>query len=108
MSMPRSRPLAVITSDRPKIAILLGGMGLNQQLTQKAIKELPGDVTLGFAPYGENLQAQVNRARAEGHEVMLQLPMEPVGYPGNQSRSADTAVRCASRKQNLEVAALAC
>ena len=76
-------PMGVTNSDRPKIAIVLGGMGLNTRLTQKAIKELPGDVTFGFAPYGENLQEQVNRARAEGHEIMLQLPMEPLGYPAN-------------------------
>jgi len=76
-------PMGVTNSDRPKIAIVLGGMGLNTRLTQKAIKELPGDVTFGFAPYGENLQEQVNRARAQGHEIMLQLPMEPLGYPAN-------------------------
>jgi polysaccharide deacetylase 2 family uncharacterized protein YibQ len=76
-------PLAAQSSSQPKIAILLGGMGLNTRLTQKAIKELPGNVTFGFAPYGNDLQAQVNKARAQGHEVMLQLPMEPVGYPAN-------------------------
>ena len=76
-------PLAVTASGRPRIAIVLGGMGLNAKLSSKAIKELPGDITFGFAPYGEDLQAQVNRARARGHEVLLQLPMEPVGYPGN-------------------------
>jgi uncharacterized protein len=76
-------PLAVTTSGRPKITILLGGMGLNPRLTDRAIKDLPGDVSFGFAPYGDNLQEQVNRARARGHEIMLQVPMEPVGYPGN-------------------------
>ena len=75
-------PLSVTSSARPKIAIVLGGMGLNERLTRKAIDQLPGDVTLGFAPYGEKLQEQVNRARAAGHEIMLQVPMEPVGYPG--------------------------
>ena len=75
-------PMAVLTSGRPKIAILLGGMGLNAKLTQKAINDLPGDISFGFAPYGQSLQADVNAARAKGHEVMLQLPMEPVGYPG--------------------------
>ena len=79
----RLTPLGVIHSDRPKIAILLGGMGLNPKLTRSATDNLPGDVTFAFAPYGENLQAQVNRARANGHEVMLQLPMEPMGYPAN-------------------------
>lgn len=75
-------PMAVLISNRPKIAILLGGMGLNARLTQKAINDLPGDISFGFAPYGQTLQADVNAARAKGHEVMLQLPMEPVGYPG--------------------------
>ena len=79
----RNTPMGVIHSDRPKIAILLGGMGLNPKLTQKAVKDLPGDVTFAFAPYGDDLQAQVNKARADGHEVLLQLPMEPLGYPAN-------------------------
>ena len=79
----RITPLGVIHSERPKIAILLGGMGLNPKLTQQAIRDLPGDVTFAFAPYGDNLQAQVNKARADGHEVLLQLPMEPVGYPAS-------------------------
>ncbi len=79
----RLTPMGVIHSDRPKIAIMLGGMGLNAKLTRAAIDDLPGDVTFAFAPYGENLQAQVNKARANGHEVLLQLPMEPMGYPAN-------------------------
>ena len=75
-------PMAVSMSKRPKIAILLGGMGLNETLTKKAIQDLPGDISFGFAPYGDHLQVQVNKARAKGHEIMLQVPMEPMGYPG--------------------------
>ncbi len=71
----------VLTTDTPRIAIVLGGMGLNKRLTEQAIKELPGEVTLAFAPYGKRLQRQINMARRAGHEVMLQLPMEPFGYP---------------------------
>jgi len=73
--------MSIIHSDVPKIAILLGGMGLNRDLTQKATRELPGEVTFAFAPYGDDLQAQVNAARSQGHEILLQLPLEPVGYP---------------------------
>ena len=93
-------PLAVTHSDMPKITLVLGGMGLNATLTQKAIDLLPGDVTLGFAPYGENLQAQVNEARAAGHEILLQVPMEPVGYPGN-SPGPGTLLSDATPEQNL-------
>ena len=94
-------PLAVTTSARPKIAILLGGMGLNAKLTAKAIKDLPGDVSFGFAPYGENLQDQVNRARAKGHEVMLQVPMEPVGYPA-VNPGPKTLLADATSKDNID------
>ena len=77
----RPVPMGLIHSEAPKIIIILGGMGLNEKLSAKAAKELPGDITLAFAPYGDNLQAQVNRARTSGHEVLLQLPLEPVGFP---------------------------
>ena len=69
--------------DGPRIALVIGGMGLNEKLTRKAINELPANVTFAFAPYGNNLQAQVDRARDNGHEVYLQLPMEPLGFPVN-------------------------
>ncbi len=94
-------PLSVSSSKRPKIAIVLGGMGLNAKLTKKAIDELPGDITLGFAPYGEKLQEQVNRARAEGHEIMLQVPMEPVGFPA-ANPGPKTLLSDATPEQNIE------
>jgi uncharacterized protein len=78
-----ARPVhrAILQSSQPKIAILLGGMGLNGGLTNRAVRNLPEEVTLAFAPYGANLQQTINDARDRGHEVMLQLPMEPFGYP---------------------------
>ncbi len=72
-----------IHSDAPKIAIVLGGMGLNEKLTTRADRDLPGDITFAFAPYGPNLQDQVNKAREQGHEILLQLPLEPVGFPAS-------------------------
>jgi polysaccharide deacetylase 2 family uncharacterized protein YibQ len=65
----------------PRIAIVLGGLGLDQAATDAAINNLPGEITLAFAPYGEKLDEAVAAARRAGHEVALQLPMEPFGYP---------------------------
>ena len=65
----------------PRIAIVLTNLGLNQKLTKKAIDELPPAVTLGFSPYAERLIEQVKAARIAGHEVLLAVPMEPIGYP---------------------------
>ena len=97
----RTASASLQMSDAPKIAIVLGGMGLNQELTAKAIKALPGDVSFAFAPYGENLQAQVNKARAAGHEIMLQLPMEPFGYPATNP-GPKTLLTSASDSENNE------
>ncbi len=67
----------------PRIAVVVGDMGLSAPATNTAIQQLPGAITLAFAPYAANLQDWIGKARAAGHEVMLQLPMEPNEYPTN-------------------------
>jgi uncharacterized protein len=96
----RLTPLSVIHSDAPKVAILIGGLGLNKKLTQRAIRDLPGEMTLAFAPYGDDLQAQANQARAGGHEVFLQVPFEPIGYPA-QNPGPKTLLGDASDAENI-------
>lgn len=64
-----------------RIALLVGGLGISQSGTAEAIAKLPGAVSLAFAPYGAELDRSVQRARGEGHEVFLQVPMEPFDYP---------------------------
>lgn len=66
-----------------RIAILVNGLGLSDQLTSDAIDTLPGEVTLAFGAYGRDLQGWARRARSSGHEVMLQIPLEPFDYPDN-------------------------
>ena len=66
---------------KPRIALFVGGMGLNAALTSAAAQALPPAVTLGFAPYGGDLAEQVARVRALGHEAVLQVPMESYDVP---------------------------
>jgi hypothetical protein len=66
---------------RPRAGIILTGLGLSDQTTQLAIDKMPPGSTLSFSPYGQNLQNWVAAARAKGHEVLLELPMEPFNYP---------------------------
>jgi polysaccharide deacetylase 2 family uncharacterized protein YibQ len=76
-----SRPFHA--NGRPKIALVIGGLGLNAHVIQAAIETLPGAVTLSFVPYAEGLQGWIDMARAHGHEVLLETPMEPLDYPDN-------------------------
>jgi polysaccharide deacetylase 2 family uncharacterized protein YibQ len=68
---------------RPKVALIVGGLGLNPAATKAAIERLPPEITLSFVPYSEGLQGWIDLARANGHEVMLEIPMEPADYPDN-------------------------
>ncbi|MFN3521095.1 MAG: divergent polysaccharide deacetylase family protein [Phenylobacterium sp.] len=68
---------------RPRIALVIGGLGLNARATREAIETLPPQVTLSFVPYSEGLQAWIDLAREHGHEVLLEAPMEPTDYPEN-------------------------
>jgi uncharacterized protein len=65
----------------PRIAIVMNGLGLSQTGTQAAIKQLPEDVTLAFASEGNSIDRWMQTARREGHEIILQVPMEPFDYP---------------------------
>ncbi|MDP4002243.1 divergent polysaccharide deacetylase family protein [Methylobacterium sp. NEAU K] len=65
----------------PRIAILVTGLGVGQAATAGATVRLPPAVSLAFLPYGGEAERAAARARDAGHEVFLQLPMEPFDYP---------------------------
>jgi hypothetical protein len=67
-------------AERPLIAVVVLGLGTSRAATNAALK-LPGAVTLGFSSFARRLQDWIDLARAAGHEVMLDLPMEPIKYP---------------------------
>ncbi|WP_127144242.1 divergent polysaccharide deacetylase family protein [Pelagibacterium montanilacus] len=68
---------------RGLVAVVVTGLGINPERTGEAIDTLPGAITLSFAPYGSALQSLAARARAAGHEIMLEVPLEPFDYPQN-------------------------
>lgn len=70
-----ARPFAN-TEGRPTVSIILGGLGINRTHTRSAIDELPPEVTLSFAPGTRDLQGWIDQARAAGHEVLLEVPLE--------------------------------
>lgn len=78
-----SAPLRVSAIEAPKIAIIMGGMGLSQTRSLQAIETLPNTVTFAFSPYGASLERWMIAARKNGHELLMQLPLEPFDYPDN-------------------------
>jgi polysaccharide deacetylase 2 family uncharacterized protein YibQ len=77
-----ARPFAA-DDPRPRVSLVITGLGLTAAQTQAAIDQLPPEITLGFSPYSGELQNWVAKARAAGHEVLIELPMEPLNYPAD-------------------------
>ncbi len=76
-----SKPYA-LQGNHPMIAILVTGLGQTRNVTSAAIK-LPENISLSFSPYAHDVGTWSNSARATGHEVFIDLPMEPTNYPAS-------------------------
>jgi len=77
----RAYGMVIPQDGRPRIAIVIGGLGISAKSTAAAINGLPSGVTLAFAPYANDVQRWVTLARRRGHEVLLEVPMEPYDFP---------------------------
>jgi len=97
----RPLPEPQTADGKPKIAIVVTGMGLNEAATLNAIIDLPNDITLAFAPYSRALKRTVAAARADGHEFLLEVPMEPFDYP-NSDPGPQTLLTGQAPRANLD------
>ncbi len=80
------------SDQRPRIAVIVTGLGLARDVTVRAIEETPPEATLAFSPYAENTAPLVERARARGHEILLAVPMEPADLKRRDAGPAALAV----------------
>ena len=85
----------------PVVAIVIGGLGVGAAKTADAIMKLPPAVTLAFTPYGADPGKLTERARAQRHEILLQIPMEPFDYPDNDP-GPQTLLTSLPPEQNID------
>ena len=95
-----AQPAPNTDDGRPQIAIVVTGLGLNTSGTTAAIDTLPPAVTLAFAPYGKTLGASASTARAAGHEILLEVPLEPFDYPESDP-GPETLLTGTAPRENL-------
>jgi polysaccharide deacetylase 2 family uncharacterized protein YibQ len=68
-------------SQRPRVGLVLAGIGMNEADSLTAATILPGGVTFAVSPYARSLSRVASAARLAGHELLLSIPMEPVKFP---------------------------
>lgn len=78
-----------------RVVIIVAGVGISQTSSQQAVRDLHPATTLAFAPYGNSLNRWMQTARKKGHEIILQLPMEPFGQanPGPHTLKSNAAAQ---------------
>lgn len=72
---PPKKPM--IDNGLKKIVIIIDDMGGSAK-NSNAVENLQGPLTLSYLPYAKNLPERTKRARANGHELMVHMPMEPM------------------------------
>lgn len=89
---------------RPRVGLILGGIGLRVGLSEEAIRGLPPQLALAFTPYAPNPALLIELARDRGFETLLALPMEPTGFPMNDPghRALLTGLSAGENAQRLE------
>lgn len=80
-----ARPAPASPGAAARIALVVTGLGVGREASTAALQTLPPAVTLAFSPYGQDVADLVDKARETGHEVLIQSPMEPFGYPDNDT-----------------------
>lgn len=68
------------TPAHPMITIIFTNMGLSRPLTEDALG-LPHDIDFSFSPYAGDGRNWIQKARAQGFEALIDLPLEPKNYP---------------------------
>jgi hypothetical protein len=97
----KPRVLPPDKKDFPRIAVIVGGIGVSADGTADATGMLPAPVAFALSPYGADLPMLAEHARAEGHELLLQVPMEPFDYPDNDP-GPETLLTSLSATQNID------
>lgn len=80
---------------------MIGGLGISASGTADAFAKLPAPVTFALAPYGADLTKLAERARADNHELLLQVPMEPFDFPNNDP-GPQTLLTSLTSEQNID------
>ncbi len=71
------------TTTRPRVGILIAGIGLGSADSKRAITDLPAGVSFAVSPYTLNAEVLLGSIRLAGHEYVVSLPMEPLRFPLN-------------------------
>jgi len=93
---------------KPRVAIVIDDLGYGTSDAMRDVLEIEEPLTVTIVPHYPGTSAAAEAARQAGKEVLLHLPMEPLGYPGvNPGEGALLTSHTAQELRELLAAAVA-
>ena len=92
-----------VADPRPRVGLILAGVGLDRAASLAAIRALPAGVTLAVSPYAADPAPLLAAARAAGHEYLVSIPMEPERFPLNDPGNHALLTRQTSAQNRREL-----
>ena len=86
---------------RPRIALVIRGLGVGSSNTALALTQLSPEINFAFLPFAPDLQGDIDKSRGVGHEIMLELPMEPFDFPDSDP-GPHALLAAASSEENVK------
>ncbi|MDZ7627288.1 MAG: divergent polysaccharide deacetylase family protein [Parvularculaceae bacterium] len=100
----RFEPAPAPAATEPRVVIVFDDVGVDGAAFE-ALMTLPGPLTFSFLPYAKDVRGKAARASARGHDLLLHLPMEPMGGsdpgPGALRTSMDAGALFTALGHNL-------
>lgn len=89
---------------RPRVAMMIAGIGMSGMDSEAAITQLPAAISLAVTPYAPRSDRLLDLARAAGHELFVSLALEPSRYPLDDPgpQTLLTTLSIATNAQRLE------
>lgn len=75
---------SLLDAGKIPIAVIMYGLASDQEMLARAIR-LPADITIALSPFGSGMRIWVDKLRAAGHEISLNLPIQPNNFPSNDN-----------------------
>jgi polysaccharide deacetylase 2 family uncharacterized protein YibQ len=99
----RNAVVTIVPPGRIPVAIVIDDVGVDRPRSDRAAA-LPAPLTLAFLPYARNFEAQIAAAHARGHEILVHVPMQPVGAEDPGPDALTVALDSADIRRRLAAA----
>lgn len=98
---PKPRLRSLPEDSRPRVAVVIDDLGHGSPEWLERLGKLGIPVTVAALPFQEQTRMACERARSLGFEILLHLPMEPLGYPGPHKNPGPGAILASDREAEI-------